>query len=187
MNDDEVVGSYPPEVRAAVTAALSERRMRAEAKSERQNRWGARSEGRPLPGYRVVVTTSGRGKKKHTFVLVPDEEEVPSSPVHWERVTETLRDHATGLSSGKLVVSLSEPLPEVVHLAKSVDVPLSMLTVILDALVSGAQHKISLDEVKHIVSHHGSDITKVCALPAETRRLAESALYATILRRCSSI
>jgi hypothetical protein len=178
VNDDEVANSYPPEFRAAITAALRERQARAEANSKRQNRWGGHFEGQRLPDYRVAVTTSGRGKKKHTFVLVPDEEEVPSSPLHWERVTKTIREH---LSPGTLVVSLSEPLPEVVHLAESVDVPLSTLTVILDALVSASQHKIGLDEVNYIVSQHSPRIAKFCALPAETRRLAESALYSTIL------
>lgn len=153
----------------------------------RKSHWGIGFEGQPLPGYRIVVT-SGRGRKMHTFVLVSGEEEVANSPLHWEHVTETFRDHSSGIPGSRpMPASLSKPLPEKVHLATSVDIPSSILTAILDALVSGSRHKIAIDDVNYIVSEQGSDIAKVCALPEEQRGLAESALYATILRRCSSI
>jgi hypothetical protein len=98
--------------------------------------------------------------------------------LHWERVTESFR---TDDSLGSQLMFLSRPLPEKVALGRSVAVPATMLTVILDALVSGAHHEISLDSVNRIVSQQGSRISKFCDLPTGKQRRAEQPLYTEIL------
>ncbi len=167
-------------MRPLVARALNERRRRTAAKVK--GRWGQGFFGERLPDYRVVITTSGpSSRKKHTFILVADNEADPDTPLHWERVTETFRcDDGIG---GRLLVSLSEPLPEKVNLAKSVDVPGATLMLVFDALVSGGRHRIDLADINRIVSQLGSRIARFDTLPPEQRRIAEPALYTENLAR----
>ncbi|WP_373121132.1 hypothetical protein [Mycobacterium marinum] len=176
--------------RARLAAGLNERQRRAKARYT----WGKGLEGQRIPGYRVGLVSGHRGAKRHAFVLVADDEAQPDSPLHWERVIHTSRDI---VGSGPLalgspttnvaIISLSEPLPAKVPLARNVDIPAGVLSVILDALVSQARHKIDLSDIKIIVSQLGSRIVRLDTLDAERRRLAEPALHKEILARCTKV
>lgn len=146
----------------------------------RGSRWGDGLRGQRLPAYRVVVTEQTRhGRaKRHTFVLDPFAEDEPE---HWERETEKpIRAH------GELV-TFTEPLRETVSLARGVDIPSSVLVVILEALVSDERHSIDLADIKVIVSQLGSRLTSLDTLTAEQRSRAVPALFAEILSRCTTI
>jgi hypothetical protein len=184
VSDDEIADLFPPEIRAQMDAAFSaaENAHQRRTAAKTGGRWGKHSAGERIPGYRVVVTGRHRGSKRHTFVLAEDTWDEPDGP-YWERVIRTFQYEIT--PGQKTVGSISEQLPPKVHLAESVDVPATMLAVILDALVSGTRHQINLDDVKKIVSQKGADIARLEALTAEQRRLAAPALYAEILRRCT--
>jgi hypothetical protein len=74
-----------------------------------------------------------------------------------------------------------------VHLEDGFDPPASVLAFILDALHSDKRHDVDLDDIKVVVSQLGSKITKLSSLDDEQRRHAEPALYAEILRRCTTL
>lgn len=74
-----------------------------------------------------------------------------------------------------------------IHLASGVDVPRRTLTVILDALRSGEKHEVDVRYINFVVSQLGSRIAQLDTLDSEQRRHAEGALYAEILRRCTSL
>ena len=135
-------------------------------------RWGDGLHGERLPEYRVVVTERTRRgvAKRHTFVLVADTWNEDGGP-HWARETKNL--------------PLFEPLGETVHLADGVDVAASALTVILEARVSQGRHQVDLADIKVVVSQLGSRLAALDTLTAEQRQLAEPALYAEIVRRCT--
>jgi hypothetical protein len=75
----------------------------------------------------------------------------------------------------------------VVDLANGVNLKAAALRIILDALVSAGHHQISLEDLKVVLSQLGSRITQIDTLPIDARRLAEPALYNTILARCTSV
>ena len=58
---------------------------------------------------------------------------------------------------------------------------------VFDALVSAGRHRIDLADINRIVSQLGSRIVGLPTLAPEQRRIAEPALYAEILRACSSM
>lgn len=149
--------------------------------ANRRSRWGTGLEGQRLPGYRVVVTeqTQRGHRKRHTFVLDADTWDSPGGPL-WHAVRREDRAPAREFEFG-------DPLPPTVPLARGVDIPAAGLSVILDALVSQEQHRIDLADIKRIVSQLGSRIARLDTLPVAQRRLAEPALYAEILARCSSM
>jgi hypothetical protein len=74
-----------------------------------------------------------------------------------------------------------------VHLADGVDVSAGTLAVVLDALRSDERHEVDLDDLKVVVSKHGSRIAQLDSLANEYRRLATAALYTKILECCTRI
>lgn len=179
MNDDELLGRYPPEMRPVVARALNERQQRTASKT--RSRWGQGLAGQRAPGHLVMVTSGRRNRKTHTFVLVADDEADPDMPLHWERVTERIRyDKSFG---HPILLSRSEPLPDVVPLAPGVDVRATTLVVIFEALVSSERHRIDLADIHRITSDEnlGGRIARLHSLSPEQRRIAEPALYSQIL------
>ncbi|BBY01049.1 hypothetical protein [Mycobacterium seoulense] len=178
MNDhDEAANSE-----FGINEALNERRQRTTAKT--RTRWGEGLGGQRAPDYLITVTT-GRGRKKHTFILVADDEADPDTRLHWERVTEKIRyDKSLGYP---VLLSRSEPLPGVVPLAQGVDVRAITLVIIFEALVSKEHHHIDLAKIHRIASDEtlGGRIARLHTLSPEQRRIAEPALYAEILARLS--
>ena len=163
--------------REQIAAAIDARRQ---AYARPRSRWGDGLEGQRLPHYRIVVTEQTRhGRtKRHTFVLDPFADD---DPEHWGRETEKpIRAH------GELV-TFTEPLRETVSLARGVDMPSSVLVVILEALVSDARHSVDLADIKVVVSQLGSRLGTLDTLSAEQRRRAEPALFAEVLSRCTTI
>jgi hypothetical protein len=74
-----------------------------------------------------------------------------------------------------------------VDLTPGFDIPVTALTVVLDALRSDGRRKVDVGDIKLIVSQLGSRITQLGGLDDETRRYAEAALYKEILWRCITI
>lgn len=143
-----------------------------------RSRWGEGLEGisERIPGYRVVLTNRTRRgvRKLHTFVVDADTEDEPGGP-YWGRAVETLRPE--GLDG---VLTVAEQLPEVVSLARSVDVPAPLLMVILDVCASAGRHSIDLADVNTIVSQWGSRLRALDTLAADQRAIATPALFSTI-------
>ena len=186
-SDDAIVNSYPPELRETVAAALSERRRRAVAKNRKHRGWGKGLEGQRIPGYLLVLTElTRRGRtKRASFVLAEDTWDEPGGP-HWERVTEKTAHWQDPLHSRHVIAS-SEALPATVHLAKDLDLPATMLVVILDALLSDSRHAADIADIRRVRSQLGSRIVQLDALPSDKRQHAEPALYHEVLRRCTNI
>lgn len=61
------------------------------------------------------------------------------------------------------------------------------LAVVLEALHHGCRTEVDLGDLKVILSQLGSHITRLGGLSDEQRRHAEPALYAEILRRCTTV
>jgi hypothetical protein len=72
-----------------------------------------------------------------------------------------------------------------IHLARGVDVASDTLALILDAVRSDGRHEVEIRDINTVVSQLDSAIAQLPSLPADTRQLAERALYAEILRRCT--
>jgi hypothetical protein len=72
------------------------------------------------------------------------------------------------------------------HLAEGVDVPISIMSVILDAHQNAGRSSVAMDRVKAVVSQLGSEIRKFSELRPEKRQHAQNALYKEILRRCAN-
>lgn len=155
----------------------------------RESRWGDGLSGERLPGYRVVVTEQTRHglANRHTFLLDEDTWDDPGGP-QWRVETREHRAHSRVTMDGhRMRLGFGESLPDPINLTKGMDVPASTLVVILDALARGGRHRIFMADLKVIVSQLGSRISKFTMLPAAQQRLAESALYSEILRRCTTI
>jgi hypothetical protein len=86
-------------------------------------------------------------------------------------------------SSDRPLKDYEAPVP----LAKGVNTAGATLAVILDALHSADRHKVDLGNVKAIVSELGSYISSFVKSDGAQRRRAEKALYAEILKRCTTI
>jgi hypothetical protein len=167
-----------------VNAALDARRRAYANSPTNRSRWGDGLESQRLSDYRVVVMEHTRhgDKKRHTFVLDPDTEGEPGGP-HWRRFSEKPPNGGGPQQWG----AARYPLPDIISLARGMDISASSLVVILEALVSGSKHQIDLAHIKTIVSQLGSRLTTLTTLDEQTRRLAESALYTEILARCSTM
>jgi hypothetical protein len=77
------------------------------------------------------------------------------------------------------------------HLAEGVDVPESILDIVLDAIASttssvGHIH-VDIADLKIVISQLGSRLSSMELLSDDRRRLAEPALYSEIVKRCTSI
>jgi hypothetical protein len=72
-------------------------------------------------------------------------------------------------------------------LADGVDVSAETLTVVLDALRSDERHEVDIDDLRVVVSQHGSRIAKLDGLEDDRRRLAIAALYTKILKCCARV
>jgi hypothetical protein len=139
--------------------------------------------------HQVVVTEATRhGRaKRHTFARRFPEADGPAKwrpePPRDKQFREQLREQQS------VRIPVDKPLQPgtIVHLTDGVDLPATTLAVILEALASRARHQIDLADLKLIVSQLGSLIAQLDALPVEKRRLAEPALYAEILARCTTI
>jgi len=75
----------------------------------------------------------------------------------------------------------------VVHLAAGVDIQSGSLAVILDALRVADRHEVDLRDIKVVVSQLGSHINEFCEARPSARRHTQAALYAEILRRCTTL
>jgi hypothetical protein len=67
------------------------------------------------------------------------------------------------------------------------EVPVLAANVIFDAVRDVGRPTVDIDDIKRILSQLGSEIAKLRQLPAEQRRLAESALHSAIIMRCSTV
>lgn len=72
------------------------------------------------------------------------------------------------------------------HLTQGVDVPIGIMSVILDALHDAGRTSVAVDDVKTVVSQLGREIGKFIGLPADSQQHARAALHKEILRRCAS-
>ncbi|MGF2945830.1 hypothetical protein [Mycobacterium sp. Lab-001] len=89
---------------------------------------------------------------------------------------------------GALGLSTDEPLSKKsVHLAAGVDLSGTTLAVILEALESAEQFTVDIDDIKGVVSQLGHRIACFTSLDDDGRRHAERALYAEIVRRCTTL
>lgn len=79
----------------------------------------------------------------------------------------------------------TKALPAKVPLSASVSIPARTLTTILDALAPAGLERVALADINGVVSELGASIRKFETLAAEPRRLAQPALYALIVKRCS--
>lgn len=145
------------------------------------------------PGYRVLVsdrTHHGR-RKLHTFV-------VHTAGERWCRepdIAKAVRGQFDrGQGTPRNPVDLAEagmlrtPLADVEHLAPGVDVSGPTLAFIFEALASGGRHEVDLKDLNRIVSQLGSLIARTAALAeGGARQQAEAALFAEILRRCTTV
>jgi|SRR6185312_1629476 len=180
------------QTRAAKAAMETAMQERERAMKERERRYANRKRRsnfngeRRVPGYQIWVVSS-RGAKRHGFVVDPFWDE-PGEP-HWRWYTEKPpKRGASMLQRGERWLGTdSRPLPDVIDLAKGVDVSRGTLEVVFDALVSAERHRIDVADLKRVVSQLGSRIRQLNNLSGEQRRLAEPALYTEILARCSSM
>jgi hypothetical protein len=130
--------------------------------------------------YSVAVKThqGGRWRNVHTFAS--------HSPGEWFRLLprSARQSRREDLRSGPTTEALGDGT---VPLADGLDPKASDLVVILDALRSDERHEVDIADITRVVSKLGSFIAQLGSLTAEQRRLAEPALYAEILRRCTTI
>ncbi len=132
--------------------------------------------------YAIVVKTrrGADSRSARTFAS--------NSPGEWFRVLprSARQSRREDLRNGPT----TEPLGDgTVHLAEGFEPRASHLTVILDALRSGDRHDVDLADIRLVVTDNslGRRISSLSTLTAEQRRLAQPALYAEILRRCTII
>lgn len=142
--------------------------------------------------HRVVITEGTRHgpAKRHTYVRRFPKSNGPSRwrsepAISFKTLAHEHKQHGDRPIPG----SASPPLEAgtTVVLCNDVDIPVGMLVFILDACASVARHQIDIADIKMIVSQLGSRISQIETLDGEQRRLAEPALYAEILRRCTTI
>jgi hypothetical protein len=144
-----------------------------------------------LPAYRVVVvehTGHRQGvAKRATFQLDPETYDEPdASP--WRRAISTavIRPDVGGMRIDSDILDTA-PLPAVVNLAAGVDVAAPVLVAILDALVSDSRHSVNIDDIKVVVSQLGPRLAALDTLDVTQRAVAQAALSAEILKRCTTI
>ncbi|MDC8992503.1 hypothetical protein PR371_00720 [Mycobacterium marinum] len=71
-------------------------------------------------------------------------------------------------------------MSEVIRIGRNLEVPLSALRVICDAMRSAGKHEIDIDNLKSIVSRHGSRLAAIETLPKQRQRHAAELLHREI-------
>ncbi len=165
-----------------------------------------------MSDYTVVVSSPGAGHL-HTFVRFvraenPAEWATATPPSHKQRAEHAQRRREETAAVVREMTALEQPraifatpMPtrwhadsygavlgaEPINLGRGMAPRGDTLAVVLEALHRGGRTEVDLGDLKVILSQLGSHITRLGGLSDEQRRHAEPALYAEILRRCTTV